>query len=156
LSNIFTRIFETIEKYDVLKTVWELVSDWLLPFFAPVAAIIAGYMQHESVMWIITAACLSFMGFSGGLLALMFVRQRNSPENKLTFLAVYQQDLDRPAAVTLGNRQQRRAQQPRLLGLQEGDYALRKHSAAPRRIFLIFRAGPHEQLGCLAEAPRQS
>lgn len=113
-------IYERLEKASSPKEIWDFFTEWILPFVLPVAAAVAGYLQHEPVMWIITAFSLCLMGAIVAYAAFLLLCEKSTPQNKLHFDVIYHQDLDRPQAPLSGNRQQRRSGQPaRLLGLQE-------------------------------------
>lgn len=142
----------------------DFAKDWIYPFVLPVAAAISGYLQTESVMWIITATSLCLMAVTASYLLIVLIHEKRSPQNKLTYQPVYQQDLDCPQAPLLGNRQQRRAQAPRLLTSQElNPEVLRKiekaqlgvevYNNSPYPISTILRSSDTSILG---ERPRRS
>jgi hypothetical protein len=70
-------------------------------------------------MWILMAAALTFMAVTQALLRADELKERKNPEHKLSYVVIFQMDLNEAPMPIAGNRQQRRGQiarrEPRLI-----------------------------------------
>jgi hypothetical protein len=88
----------------------ELFRMYVWPVVSAVATAAGGIAGRQAVMWIIMASALAFAAAMQARVSADILREKRTPQNKLTYQVVFQCDLDRVQAPLLGNRQQRRGQ----------------------------------------------
>lgn len=79
--------------FDRLSTV-TAIATFIWPLLLTGGAIVSGVISHESVMWIVMAAALTFMGTTTGILMGSLYLERKNPQNKiLTRSTIFTHDL---------------------------------------------------------------
>src|SRR5271170_1895107 len=115
MFKVFRAAFDWLGRLTTVQALihTEFVRTLLLPTVWTVLVAAGGYVGNVPIMWIMIACALTFMATIQAILRVDELRERKSPENKLSYVPVFQMDLNEAQMPAQGNRQQRRGAEAR-------------------------------------------
>jgi hypothetical protein len=113
MGGLLRKLLEAVSHAETLGSIvhTEFVRTYLVPVVMAAMSGTAGIMGGVPFMWIIMASAVTFWAVAFALFVVDVLRERKSPQNKLTQRPVFQCDLNTATVPIAGNRKQRLAQQ---------------------------------------------